>query len=118
MRQDVRQALGDAFLAGSWNEDGLLERAHRVLRVEPGAAWLARTVRRTLRAYRYPPYDAHREFHGWLGIQLRRVQDEDLPRVVGGLTPIVAMGRTRWPVPTIVRLGDLAAQFDLDVADL
>jgi hypothetical protein len=118
MRQDVRQALGDAFLAGPWNEDGLLERAHLVVRVEPGAAWLARIVRRTLRAYRYPPYDAHREFHAWLDLQLRRVPSDELPRVVGRLTPILAMGPARWPVPPLVRVGDLAARFDLDLADL
>src|SRR5881392_4279369 len=66
LRKDVGVALGDAFLAGAWDEESLRARALEVLSLPPRAAWLAPLVRRTLAAYRDRPGDRRRELHAWL----------------------------------------------------
>ena len=40
LRDEVRGALGDASLAGDWDEQGLIRRARRVISVGSRAAWL------------------------------------------------------------------------------
>src|SRR4051794_26929395 len=119
MRDEVRTVLGDALLAGPWDEAGLLERAREVLAFggeEP--RWLIRTVRRALRAYRDPPYDRRRELHAWLAEVLPRDPGRGWPEVKGRLLPVAQMGRMRWPVPPLATLADLAAHLDLHLGEL
>lgn len=119
MRDEVQLVLGDAFLAGTWDEDALLVRARQVLAF-PGAEprWLKVTVRRAVRTYREPPCDRRREFLAWLGEALPRDPGRVWPQVTARLLPIAAMGRTRWPVPSIPTRPELAAHLDLDLGEL
>src|SRR4051812_48418572 len=76
-REEVRLLLGDAFLAGAWDEPGLHARALEVLEVEPGARWLSPLVRHTLAVYRDHPGDRRREFHAWLDGMLRPIASRE-----------------------------------------
>src|SRR4051794_21510596 len=101
MRDEVRLVLGDALLAGPWDEDFLLARARQVLAFEAEPRWLKVTVRRALPAYPDPPYARRREFHAWLADVLPRDPGRGWPEVRARLLPVAAMGRMRWPVPPI-----------------
>jgi retron-type reverse transcriptase len=116
---EVRSALGDAFLAGPWDDGGLEQRALMVLETERTQRWLRPLVRRTLAAYREPPCDRRREFHAWLAIELERIARRARPpRVVHRLFAEAAMGRTRWDVPPIATTTELAAFLDVQPWEL
>lgn len=116
---EVRLALGDAFLAGPWDRDGLLERARSVVSVGPTAAWLPALVDRALAAYRDAPNDRRRELHAWLAPEVDEIARRARPvEVTGRLLPVARMGRTRWPVPELATAADLAAFLDLHPAEL
>jgi RNA-directed DNA polymerase len=119
LRTEIRLVLGDASLAGDWNEDALEARARAVLAIGPAARWLAPLVRRTLETYRDAPNDRRREFHGWLDAELRKLASRERPvAVTGRLFPVAAMGRMRWPVPEIATTTELAGSLDLHLHEL
>ena len=96
-----------------------MRRARSVISVGTRAAWLPRLVRRTLDAYPERPSDRRREFHAWLAAELSPIARRVRPvRVIGRLSPIVAMGRTRWQVPPIATTTELAAFLSLDLGEL
>jgi hypothetical protein len=118
-RVEIGTALGDAFLAGSWNQAGLEERGFSVLSTERKPRWLRPLARRALAAYRERPIDSRREFHAWLGLELERIgRRARAPRVGHRLFAEAAMGRTRWAVPPIATTTALAAFLDLHPPEL
>lgn len=119
LREEVRRALGDAFLAGDWTGEGLTRRARSVVSVGVRAAWLPRLVQRTLEVYPERPADRPREFHAWLAYEIWPIsQRVRRVAVIGRLIPIADMGPMRWPVPRIATTADLAAFLSLTLGEL
>jgi RNA-directed DNA polymerase len=119
-RTEVGAALGDAFLAGTWDREALLERALVVLERKRAPRWLRPLIRRTLATYRDAPVDARRELHAWLDLELEALIQEDdrPPKIAHRLFPEQAMGRAPWPVPPIANVAELAAFLDLHIGEL
>jgi hypothetical protein len=119
LRGEVAWRLGDAFLAGAWNESELKQRGLAVLDVEKEPRWLMPLVRRALAAHRDPPVDRRAELHRWLHDYLGNTELHwRPPKLAGVLFPMAGMGRMRWPVPELPTLADLAAHLDLHLHEL
>jgi RNA-directed DNA polymerase len=109
MRAHLSRALADAFLAGPWKREGLLDRATETLRPRP--RWLPGLVDQVLVFYPRLPADRPRELSDVIEISLRWLpDDEDEPpiRVRRWMLAEREMGRLRWPVPEIATVGELA----------
>ena len=114
----LSRCLADAFLAGAWNEDGLVARARQVL--APGPTWIPPLARRVLDAYHRPPADRPRELAAFIAFALERTPSPEYgrPSVRRWLLPELAMARRRWPVPELSSVGALARHLDLGEGDL
>src|SRR4051794_41675670 len=118
-RQRTRLTLGlslaDAFLAGEWDEAGLLARGVASLDRRPG--WLRPVVRAVLAGYHRPPADRPLELAAFIAVTLeaRRptARDARPPRVRRRFVPEARMGRRPWPVPELATTGTLAAFLEL-----
>ncbi len=119
-RAYLSRCLADAFLAGVWNERGLVDRAGRALDRRPG--WVRPVARDVLAAYHRPPLDRPRELARWIDLALRDrslpADDLEPPRIRRWLVPEAGMGWRRWPVPEIVSPGDLAAFLEMGAGQL
>ena len=120
-RTYLARCLADAFLAGAWNERGLVARAGRVLDRRP--SWVPTVARAVLAAYRDPPADRPRELARLVELALGRAGEIDgelaPPQVVRWLVPESAMGRRRWPVPELASvraLGEFLEATDGELA--
>ena len=124
-RDTVVDALAAAFLDTDWRDPGeLAARAAKTLALPAPRLWpLAVEV---LRAYRHPPRDRPRELasyvdtaaafnHLWRRTLRRRRRRPDIREWP---LPMVAMGRTRWPVRAADTTDQLADWLGLDVAAL
>lgn len=112
-------ALAAAFLAGTWDEDGLLDRGRQAL--SPRPRWLKALVRETLGFYHRPPLDRPRELAALIDVLIDRRPTAPAgrtPRVVRHFAFTTQMGRVRWPVPVLDTVGDLAAHLKLEPAAL
>jgi RNA-directed DNA polymerase len=108
-RRYLSRCLGDAFLAGVWNERALVDRAGRALDRRP--RWVRPIAHEVLAAYHHPPADRPRELARFIDLALEQrppLDEPGPPRVRRWLVPEPAMGQRRWPVPDIASLGDLA----------
>jgi hypothetical protein len=107
-------ALARAFLAGDWIEAALVERGSGVLgrrrRVEG-------VVRDVLELYHRPPLDRPGELAQVIDavVRRRRLRVRE-PAQWLAFEP--DMGRTRWPVPPLATVTDLAAFLELDYGRL
>lgn len=116
----MAQALAAAFLAGSWDAEGLLDRGVATFDVLP--EWLPWLLAIALSTYRERPADRPRELASLLDGALASFQTSGglppLPPIVRVSTYEPAMGPARWPVPPIASVGDLAAFLDLHPREL
>jgi RNA-directed DNA polymerase len=108
-RADIASALAAAYLAGAWDEDGLVRRSATALAPRP--RWLRAVAREVLAAYPRPPADRPRELARFVAMALhpsgRARRATGRLRVVR-MTPVrPAMGRMPWPVPAIATMGEL-----------
>jgi RNA-directed DNA polymerase len=115
VRAGLARCLADAFLAGVWNERGLVDRAGRVLDRRP--RWIGAVAREVLAGYHRPPADRPRELARFIDRVLEdrppAARDPGPPGIRRWLVPEPAMGRRRWPVPEIASVGALAAFLDV-----
>lgn len=111
VRASLARCLADAFLAGTWNERALVDRAGQALNRRP--RWVRPVAREVLAAYHRPPADRPRELARFIDLALGERSAPagglDPPRVRRWLVPEPAMGRRRWPVPEIASVGALSA---------
>lgn len=118
-RTYLSTCLADAFLAGEWDEIGLLSRADGALHRRPRR--LRSLVRAVLTLYLHPPRDRPRELAAlielWLSGQPTDLLDEPV-RVRRWPLAEPAMARRRWPVPEIASLGELAAFLEVQDTEL
>jgi hypothetical protein len=116
----LARCLAYAFLAGAWDEPGLLRRGGEAL--DRGPAWLHFVVREVLAAYHRPPLDRPRELTAFISVVLddapRSDPLPDAPRAIRWFTPEPAMGRRRWPVPDLPSLHAVAEFLQLTDGDL
>src|SRR3954447_11712447 len=114
------RSLADAFLAGEWDEAGLLARGVASLDRRPG--WLRGVVRAVLAGYHRPPADRPRELAAFIAVTLeaRTAAQRDVPppRVVRRFVAESRMGRRPWPVPELATTGELAAFLGLGDGEL
>jgi RNA-directed DNA polymerase len=119
-RAGLARGLADAFLAGAWDESGLIGRARAALDAQP--RWVANVAREVLASYHRPPADRPRELAAFVDLALRRRRssrnEERPPCVRQWFVPEPAMGRHRWPVPALASVGDLAAFLAVPPGDL
>jgi RNA-directed DNA polymerase len=116
-RAEAAHALGGAFLAGAWDEDGMVARGGAVYGRRP--RWLRPLVRETLAAYHRPPLDRPRELAAYVALLLeRRPPPGPPPPVRRWMVFTPEMGRTRWSVPSLPTPGDLATFLGLDTGEL
>ena len=119
----VARGLAGAVLAASWTVPGLVDAGAAVLGAR--RRWLGPLARVVLAAYRTPPKDAPRELATVIAAAdpfvaaARAARDRGRPlhavRLVASPT---AMARTRWPVPALDDLDDVARLLDLDQGHL
>ncbi len=121
--QVAARALADGFLAGGWDLTGLVDRGARVLGAR--RRWLPALARAVIGAYRDPPTDRPRELAGFVARSLpfeRAARDArrrgTVIRVRVLLPAPVRMRPSRFPVPHLDDLADLARFLDLDPARL
>lgn len=113
-------ALARAFLAeGPWTEDGLIARGAAAFGEQ--VPWVRPLARATLKRYAAREDVQLRE----LAQLLRRIRGlsraplwKHPVRVRRVLAPLLAMRRPRWPVPSLVTAGDLAAFLGVDPSEL
>jgi RNA-directed DNA polymerase len=120
-RGEVARALAGAFLAGGWDEPGMVTRASAAFARRP--RWLAQGARHALATYRERPADRPRELAAVLDAWLAELAAAGrLPQQPPSVhhVPLFesAMGRMRWPVPEIATIADLAAFLDLHIREL
>ena len=115
---ELASALAGAFLAGAWDEDGLVARGAQAL--SPRPRWLRAVARGVLEAYHRPPADRPRELAAYVRVLLERRARPAAgpPEVRKWFTPEPEMGRKRWPVPDIATTGDLGALLGLEPGEL
>lgn len=109
VRSRLASALGDAFLAGVWNEGRLLARGAQA--ISPRPRWLLPLTREVLGAYQRPPSDRPRELAAFIAVKLDDgpwVEQYPPPRVRRQFIPKLEMARTPWPVPRIASVEALA----------
>jgi len=119
-RTVLARCLADAFLAGVWNEAGLLRRGAAAL--EPRPRWLLPVVRAVLDGYHRSPADRPRELAAFVARAIEGARHPDVvtdpPRVRRWFTPEPAMARRRWPVPELASLGAVADFLELSDGEL
>src|SRR4051812_41805515 len=106
-RQRTRVSLGrtlaDAFLAGEWDEPGLLARGTESFDRRPG--WLPAVVRAGRAPSPRPPAAPPRELAAFITITLedRTPSKRDMrpPRVRRRFVAEAQMGRRPWPAPEL-----------------
>src|SRR4051812_3192797 len=107
-RADIASALAAAYLAGVWNEDGLVRRSATAIATRP--RWLRAVAREVLAAYPRPPADRPRELARFVAMALdppgRARRATGRVRVVRMAPVRPGMGRTPWPVPAIATAGE------------
>jgi hypothetical protein len=114
-REDLGHGLAAAFLAGAWDEEGLFERGSEALGARP--RWMFNVAREVLAHYHGAPADRRRELGLFIVQALAHrdtPKDEEPPQIQRWFQHEPAMGRARWPVPTIPSPGALAARLGLD----
>lgn len=120
IRGDLARGLADAFLAGAWTEQQLVDRAEAAL--DRRTRWTGRLAREIAAAYPRPPADRPRELSRFIDQLLDgwpEPEDEpEPPRISRRLIPTPQMGRRRWPVPEIASLGELAEFLSLSDGEL
>ena len=115
MRADLARALASGFLAGEWNQPGLVESGAAVLGRRP--RWLPPLVRQVLALYPRAPADRPRE----LATNIATRPAAAKATGTGPLArPVVAtrMLANRWRLPVLDDLADVAALLDVSASDL
>ena len=115
---DVASGLAAAFLAGVWNERGLVRRGAAALDRRP--RWLLPVARAVLEGYHRAPGDRPRELAAFIAVAMARAPADDGPRlrVRRWFVAEPQMGRMRWPVPELATLGALARFLSLTDGEL
>lgn len=119
IRSDLAHCLADAFLAGPWNEQQLVDRAEAVLDRVPD--WVRPLSLQVLAAYHRAPADRPRELSRFIDRVLEGIAPDDQPgppRIRRWLIPTPQMGRRPWPIPEIASLGDLATFLNVSDGEL
>ena len=119
----LARALAEAFLAGDWTPDGLVDRGARTLGAR--RRWLYPLVRDVLAVHLRPPLDRPRELAdlvavtaAFQGATRRARRDGRVLRPVERQIAPTRMVRRPWPVPRLDGTGDLADLLGLDGAHL
>jgi RNA-directed DNA polymerase len=110
--------LAAAFLAGEWNEAGLVRRGRDA--VQPPPRWMRRLAAEVLAHYHRPPLDRPRELTRFIELQLSRIPTpaQVRPSVRHWYTFEQSMGRRRWPVAELDGLDQLAGLLGLTAGEL
>lgn len=110
--------LAAAFLAGEWEEAGLVRRGRDA--VQPPPRWMRRVAAEVLAHYHRPPLDRPRELARFIELLLARI-----PPPVGARPSVrhwyafeQSMGRRRWPVAELHGLDQLATLLGLTAGEL
>ena len=111
--RETARVLAAAFLAGEWEELAMAEQARFALGKR---VWLRRVAGEVLAAYHRPPRDRPRELAAFIATRLDGVRRP--PRVLREPIFHPEMAPTRWPVPRIDTVGDLAERLELDPGQL
>jgi RNA-directed DNA polymerase len=118
----LARGLGNAFLAGPWEPDGMQQRAATVV---GRRKWLKKLVEQVLEVYPRPPVDRPRELADFVAEcepvlrALRQAARSGRTVPVRRIPPApTQMARRRWPVPILDGESDLAALLGLDVGEL
>jgi RNA-directed DNA polymerase len=117
-RDQLARALASAFLAeGAWARGELVARGEWALGERP--RWLGRVASRVLAHFQDPPRGRLRELTRFIA-RLRALREAGVerPTVRRWLIPVDASGTSRWAVPSISTLGDLAAWLGLTPGEL
>jgi hypothetical protein len=115
LREKVARALARAFLAGSWHRRTLMARGDEA--VDAGGAWLAELAFAVVQRFPRAPLDedALATFVSESPHFSRAWRRRWIPHRAPRLLPVVPQMRaSRWDVPAIPALGDLAAWLLLD----
>lgn len=119
-RDAVAVALAAAFLDGPWTSAAeLAARGGEVVGITPRR--LRNASSQVMAAYRDAPTDRRRELAAYIGqltVFSRLWKRAPHPQVRRHPLPLSAMGRMRWPVPSIATIADLAAWTGLSISDL
>lgn len=123
-RAYLARYVADAFLAGTWNERALVDRAASGLAPRP--RWVGAVARGVLDAYHRPPADRPRELARFVEHVLAAMPDSrrsasgrpPAPQVRRWLIPAIEMGHRRWPVPELDSTAALARWLKVGDGDL
>jgi RNA-directed DNA polymerase len=107
-RDKLAGGLAAAFLAGEWNETGLVRRGRDA--VQPPPRWMRRVTAEVLAHYHRPPLDRPRELARFIELVLARIPlpVSVRPSVRHWYAFEQSMGRRRWPVAELDGLDRLA----------
>jgi RNA-directed DNA polymerase len=123
-RRVLARGLGNAFLAGDWEPDGMLGRAAEALGAR--RRWLKPLIEQVLTAYPRPPADRPRELAGFIAgnetliraLGTARKRDHPVRLKEIPPAPTRMADRRPWPVPVLDGESDLARLLAIDVDDL
>lgn len=109
-------AVARALLDGPWVEEEM--RARVVASLRSDASWVRAVVRVVLSRWAEPPHDDHEGLIAFLGGLPRVRRRERSAWVVQFATPSPRMGPTRWDVPALGTIGELASWLEVGVEHL
>ena len=118
-RKTLGAALAAAFLAGPWDEPGLIARGAEALCTRP--RWLRRVVRVVLDHYHRPPADRPRELAAFVEVvsSAMGATSRTRPHVRRWFVWEPAMAdRPPWAVPELDSVADLGALLGLGLGEL
>lgn len=111
------EALAAAFLcAGAWTQESLARQGAAAFGVSRSRWWLTQAAKVTVERFPRPPRSEFRELALLIEEALNGALDVPAPRCVP--IPVVGMGPTRWSVPALDTMGDLARWLGLTIGEL
>ena len=117
LRGELSAGLASAFLAGEWNRRGMSSRARLSLALVGDAPWLTRLISAVLKAWPSAPLHDWRALSEFIG---RSVRDpRGVPRRIVTWVPFTPrMGPSKWIVPELHTVGDVAAWLSVSPDEL
>lgn len=115
MRQDLARALANAFLAGQWDQPGLVDSGALVIRRR--ARWLPVLSRQVLALYPHPPADRPRELAAVIATRPAAGRTGTARPLNRPVSP-TRMVTNPWHLPVLNDLSDLAVLLNLSAPEL